>query len=542
MPSVARKSLILIALALLCRGALAAEMPRLEHIGDRYTLMVDGKPYFLLGAQVGNSSGWPERLDALWPKAAAMHVNTLEVPVYWEQMEPREGAFDDAVVDKVVQGARAHGVRLVLLWFGTWKNGKMHYVPDWVKRDTVRFPRVMTQDGKPIDVLSANAASNMEADRKAFVHLMHHLKEIDREQHTVILVQVENEAGSLGSVRDFSPAAEQQFRTMVPAELTKALSKTAGSWAQVFGDDASEYFQAWSLASYVQEIAKAGKLEFSLPMYVNNWLKSPRGFPILTVPGVDYPSGGPTWNMLSVWKVAAPAIDILAPDIYVPNTERYRSVMEQFRRPDNPLFIPETHGFGTFPGSQGNARNLFLAIGAGAIGFSPFGLDSFTPERDGKPDYEQMGLADNYALLEPMASELAKLQFAGVVQTAVEEPGLSQVELTFGAWSAQVSFPPSYTESADTSGLSPTASLQMGRILVAQLGPDEFLVAGIDARVNFRRTPPGGKGQTEFLRVQEGSYNGTVWQARRLWNGDETDAGLNFKSPGNIVKVTLGSF
>ena len=542
MPSVARKSLILIALALLCRGALAAEMPRLEHIGDRYTLMVDGKPYFLLGAQVGNSSGWPERLDALWPKAAAMHVNTLEVPVYWEQMEPHEGTFDDAVVDKVVQGARAHGVRLVLLWFGTWKNGKMHYVPDWVKRDTVRFPRVMTKDGKPIDVLSANATSNLEADRKAFVHLMHHLKEIDNEQHTVILVQVENEAGSLGSVRDFSPAAEQQFRTMVPAELTKALSKTAGSWAQVFGDDASEYFQAWSLASYVQEIAKAGKLEFSLPMYVNNWLKSPRGFPILTVPGVDYPSGGPTWNMLSVWKAAAPAIDILAPDIYVPNTERYRSVMEQFRRPDNPLFIPETHGFGTFPGSQGNARNLFLAIGAGAIGFSPFGLDSFMPERDGKPDYEQMGLADNYALLEPMASELAKLQFAGVVQTAVEEPGLSQVELTFGAWSAQVSFPPSYTESADTSGLSPTASLHMGRILVAQLGPDEFLVAGIDARVNFRRTPPGGKGQTEFLRVQEGSYNGTVWQARRLWNGDETDAGLNFKSPGNIVKVTLGSF
>jgi len=124
----------------------------------------------------------------------------------------------------------------------------------------------------------------------------------------------------------------------------------------------------------------------------------------------------------------------------------------------------------------------------------------------------------------------------------VEEPGLSQVELTFGAWSAQVSFPPSYTESADTSGLSPTASLQMGRILVAQLGPDEFLVAGIDARVNFRRTPPGGKGQTEFLRVQEGSYNGPTWQARRLWNGDETDAGLNFKSPGNIVHVTLGSF
>jgi hypothetical protein len=310
----------------------------------------------------------------------------------------------------------------------------------------------------------------------------------------------------------------------------------------VFGDDANEYFQAWSVASYVQAVAEAGKREMPLPMYVNNWLKSPRGYPVLTVPGEDYPSGGPTWNMLSVWKAAAPAINILAPDIYVPNTQRYRVVMEQFKRPDNPLFIPETQGFGTFPGSQGAARNLFMAIGAGTIGFSPFGLDSFTPTRDGKPDYEQIGLADNYALLEPMAAELAKLQFAGAIQTAVEEPGLAQAELTFGEWSAEVSFPPAYTESADTSGLSPTAALHMGRVLVAQLGTNKFLVAGIDARVNFRRTPPKYKGQTEFLRVEEGSYNGAVWTAKRLWNGDETDAGVNFKSPGSVLQVTLGSY
>lgn len=520
----------------------AAEMPRLQHEGSRYTLMVDGQPYFVLGAQVGNSSGWPEKLDALWPKAEAMRVNTLEVPVYWEQVEPREGVFDDSLIDDAVKGARAHGVRLVLLWFGTWKNGKMHYVPEWVKSDTKRFPRMMTQDGKPIDVLSANASANMEADRAGFVHLMHHLKQIDGEQHTVIMVQVENESGALGSVRDFSPEAQKQFGGAVPASLTTAVGKASGTWEQVFGDDANEYFQAWSVASYVQAVAEAGKREMPLPMYVNNWLKSPRGYPVLTVPGEDYPSGGPTWNMLSVWKAAAPAIDILAPDIYVPNTQRYRVVMEQFKRPDNPLFIPETQGFGTFPGSQGAARNLFMAIGAGTIGFSPFGLDSFTPTRDGKPDYEQIGLADNYALLEPMAAELAKLQFAGAIQTAVEEPGLAQAELTFGEWSAEVSFPPAYTESADTSGLSPTAALHMGRVLVAQLGTNKFLVAGIDARVNFRRTPPKYKGQTEFLRVEEGSYNGAVWTAKRLWNGDETDAGVNFKSPGSVLQVTLGSY
>jgi beta-galactosidase GanA len=526
-------------------SAHANEMPRLEHREGRWTLVVDGAPFLPLGAQVGNSSGWPEKLDALWPKVAALHLNTLEVPVYWEQMEPREGSFDDSQIDATVMAARAHNVHLVLLWFGTWKNGRMHYVPDWVKRDGTRFPRMRTREGKPIDVLSANAPANLEADRKAFTHLMQHLKAIDGDAHTVIMMQVENESGALGSVRDFSPMAEEQFKKDVPAEALNATGHhgARGSWEQVFGADADETFQAWSVARHIDAVAAAGKQVMPLPMYVNNWLKSPRAYPILTVPGEDYPSGGPTWNMLGLWKAAAPAIDILAPDIYVANTDRYRWVMEQFKRPDNPLLIPESLGFGHFPGAQGVARDLFMAIGDGAIGFAPFGIDSWTPmDRDGKPDYEEQGLADNYALLEPMDVELARLQFAGALQTAVEEPGLAQAELVFGPWSAQVTFPPEYTASADTAGLSPTAALHMGRVLVAQLGPDEFLVAGIDARVSFRRTPPAGKGQTEFVRVEEGSYKGTAWTMHRLWNGDETDAGLNFKSPGNVLHVRLGVY
>jgi hypothetical protein len=538
-----RTALTTVALGVLACITYAADLPRLEHMNGRSTFVVDGHPYFPLGAQVGNSSGWPEKLADLWPKVEALHLNTLEVPVYWEQMEPREGVFDDTVVEDVIRQARAHHVRLVLLWFGTWKNGKMHYVPDWVKQDTGRFPRMMTRGGQAIDVLSANSEANLGADRKAFIHLMHKLKEIDGDQHTVIAVQVENEAGALGSVRDFSPMAQKQFDAAVPQELVHALKKKPGTWKQVFGDDADETFQAWSVATYINQIAAAGKQELALPMYVNNWLKSPRGYPVLTVPGDDYPSGGPTSNMLSLWKAAAPAIDLLAPDIYVPNTQRYRDVMEQFKRPDNPLFIPETHGFGHFSGSQGNARNLFLAIGAGAIGFAPFGIDNFAlMDTNGKTDYEQMGLAQNYELLAPMADELAALQYAGKVRTAVEEPGLAQVELTFGRWSAQVDFPPAYTASADTGGLSPTASLHMGRVLVAQVGPDEFLVAGIDARVNFRLTPPASERKAQLLTVEQGTYTGTNWQRTRLWNGDETDAGLNFKAPGNIVRVRLGTY
>jgi beta-galactosidase GanA len=242
----------------------AQELPRLVQEQGRATLMVDGKPYMVLGAQVDNSSGWPQRLKQVWPAAERMKLNTLEVPVYWEQMEPERGKFDFSVVDDVLAQAREHKVRLVLLWFGTWKNGKMHYVPEWVKQDTKTYPRMMTKAGVALDVLSPNASANMEADRAAFVALMKHLKEVDA-QHTVVMMQVENESGSLGSVRDFGLAGQKEFEGSVPAEVLRATGKSAragaGSWAKVFGNDADETFAAWSVARYINAVAEAGKKE-----------------------------------------------------------------------------------------------------------------------------------------------------------------------------------------------------------------------------------------------------------------------------------------
>jgi hypothetical protein len=411
-----------------------------------------------------------------------------------------------------------------------------------VKEDTKRFPRELTREGKPIDVLSPNAPANLQADSNAFAHLMAHLRAIDGTQHTVIMMQVENESGSLGSVRDFSPAAQKLFDAPVPAPIVTALHKQPGTWKQVFGNDANEAFAAYSTASYINKVAEAGKKEMPLPMYVNDWLKSPRGYPIITIPGVDYPSGGPTANMLDMWKAAAPAIDILAPDIYVPNTGRYEQVMREYHRPDNPLFIPETLGFGMFPGSEGNARNEFLALGQGAIGFSPFGLDHVAPSPHGKLNIEAAGFAANNRLLGSMDRVLAQLQFQGKIKTAVQQPGIAEVELTFGKWSALVSFPPAYNPPMPAMFLSPSAKLMMGRVLIAPLGPDEFLVTGIDARVQFLLTPPAHGLQTQLLSVAQGHYEGTAWKSERLWNGDQTDYGLNFRARGAILHVRLGTY
>src|SRR5205823_2850146 len=176
-----------------CAISHAGEAPRFVEKGGRWALLVDGQPYLILGGQVHNSSGWPSELPAVWKSLAELHANTVEAPVYWEQMEPQEREFNWGNVDAIVKGAREHNLRVVLLWFGTWKNGNMHYAPQWIKADTKRFPRVIRPDGEPIDVLSPLSRHTLNADKMAFVALTRHLKQIDGEQHTVILIQLENE-------------------------------------------------------------------------------------------------------------------------------------------------------------------------------------------------------------------------------------------------------------------------------------------------------------------------------------------------------------
>src|SRR6185312_7091680 len=140
-----------------------------------------------------------------------------------------------------------------------------------------------------IDSPSPHSQATLDADVKAFTAVMHHLKAADP-QHTVIMVQVENESGSWGSVRDYSPEAQKLFESSVPSqmlkpELLKVLNRptdSKGNWKEVFGDRADEYFQAWSTASFIGKVAAAGKAEYPLPLYVNAALRDP-----LTNPTAD---------------------------------------------------------------------------------------------------------------------------------------------------------------------------------------------------------------------------------------------------------------
>jgi len=532
-----RSILIFVVVALLASVALpcafGADAPKLVQKDGRYALMVDGRPYLILGGQIHNSSAWPSELPQVWESMAALHANTVEAPVYWEQFEAQEGHFDFTNVDQIVEGARAHNLHVVLLWFGTWKNGNMHYVPAWVKTDTKRFPRVIRPDGEPIDVLSPLSRNTLEADKTAFVALTRHLKQIDSEQHTVLLVQVENESGNIGSVRDNSAEANRAFAGAVPADLLAAAHKSAGTWSQVFGADADEMFQFYHQSKYVNEIVAAGKAEFPIPYYINVWIDYPAAETPqrqLEMPGIAYPSGGAVQKMVGLWRALAPSIDMIGPDIYADDSPFYRETMRAYHRPDNPLWIPETgrgDSFGKF---------FFYALGDGAIGFSPFGVDRSGWNILGDEPWKAH--ANNFALIGPMSREIAQLEFDGKLKTAVEEPGQTAEEVDFGAWQATVAFGFPQPDGRRAPGTKDAH----GAALVAQLGPDEFLVTGVDASVSFHLPGKLPWMRSQIISAEQGTYENGVWKPLRLWNGDETDRGLCFYEKPEVVRVRLGRF
>ena len=524
-----------LALGLAATSATAQNtMPHLEQRGDRHALFVDGAPFFVLGGQINNSSSWAGVLPQAWPALSDLHANTVEAPVYWERVEPTEGQFAFGDVDLLIEGARAHGLRLILLWFGTWKNGQNHYVPEWIKEHPERFPREISAYGKVLDVMSPHSPENLGADKRAFAALMHHVREKDAAQHTVIMVQVENESGAIGTVRDHTPAANAEFAGTVPGALTKALHLHAGTWSSVFGADADERFAAYTTALYIGQVAAAGKAEYPLPMYCNVWIT----YPVLALenrdhpsPGQEYPSGGPQQGNIDLWKATAPAIDLLGPDFYAEDFGLFQAVVQAYDRPDNALFIPETALSHVF------RRDLFYALGAGAIGFSPFGIDytNWTIKGYKLPDE----LAGGFATLAPMARELAALNFAGKLKTAVETKGSPRQSLNFGDVEAVVSY--GYPQrDGDRPPGTPDAH---GRALVAQLAPMEFLVTADDGSVIFRLSQQAAKKnlQLEVLRADEGQYVNGVWQTTRIWNGDQTDRGLNFERTVGpaVVRIRL---
>lgn len=509
--------------------------------GTATQLHVQGKPMLLIAGELGNSSASSATYMAPhWKRLKDMHLNTVLAPVAWEMIEPVEGQFDFSSVDELIRDARAHDLKLVILWFGAWKNSMSTYIPSWVKRDQVRFPRAALPNGQGVEILSAMAPAALAADQKAYAALMAHIKAVDDKQNTVVMMQVENEIGMLPVARDYGPLANAAFNAHVPAELMTYLqqhrdtlapqmkqlwedngAKTSGTWAEIFGPGhaGEEVFTAWYYARFADGLTRAGKAAYDMPMYVNVALNRPG-----RLPG-EYPSGGPLPHLIDVWKAGAPAIDFIAPDIYFPN---FVDIVNMYKRPDNPLFIPEANN-ADHPQVPGNA---FYAIGKlDAIGFGPFSIESIGEEPG--------AVGEAYDILQQLQPHILAAQGLGRMsgfrpkalydETIVYEPVTEKIgNYRFTVAFADIQKPVLAPETAKAGGI------------IIQTGPEDYLIAGQGITVTFA---PAGQGPS--LAGIDSAWEGHSdaqghWVAGRLLNGDQTHQGRHIRlAPGKwqIQKV-----
>ena len=507
-------------------GFAQRNIPHLAKHGNVTQLVVDGKPFLILGGELLNSSSSSvSYMQPIWPKLVAMHLNAVVAPVAWETIEPQEGKFEFAVVDGLIAGAHEHDLRLVFLWFGSWKNTYSSYVPEWVKRDTKRFPRVLLRDGRPTERLSPFSESNRRADATAFSALMKHLREADA-AHTVIMVQVENEVGVIPESRDHSAVANAAFAAPVPKGLADYIGKhsdelapelraawvaagkkTKGSWEDIFGQApiTDDFFMAWQYATYIDAVTAAGKAEYPLPMYTNAALIRPN-----YQPG-QYNSGGPLPHSMDIYRAGAPHLDFLSPDIYFDN---YAYWAGQYKREGNPVFVPEARG-----GLEGAANALYTFGELNGLGFSPFAIDGHMsqPESE-KLETIQQPITALYSELSHLAPLILEKQETGQITAMVLEGEAQRSgRLRLGGYSMTL------TRS------QPIRSDRLGEqqvaVLFLQTGTDEFIALGAgDCQVTF--TPDSeGPSQAGIASIDEEVVVNGEWVRQRRLNGDENGQG-----------------
>lgn len=509
-----------------------------------------GNDFFSIGGQVNNSSaGSEEDMERAVKAIRQFHMNTIAVPIYWYQIEPVEQMYNFDQIDMILRIAQENELKVVLLWFGTWKNGASHYVPEWVKRDKERFLWACNSAGARTRALSPIGMQTMEADRRTVSEILSYLKAKD-EHKTVIAFQIENEPGLLGTPRDYSEESSRMFEAKMPENMQEFLSglkagavweawkengfRKDASWKQSFGLLAEEIFSAYYFSRYIESVAAAGKMEYELPMYVNVWVRETQN----RLPGIDYPSGGATSLVLDLWKYFAPHIDCICPDIYFEDRDTYEEICEYYDREDNVLYIPESHA------SDMNALHLFRAVEKyGLSGIHCFAIDSaIDNEGNLRPECEQFRNA--IEILSGMKPLLEKYRGSGRIYAVAQYEHMDSQFIDFGDFWGRVYFLNSITDEPyihlDNLHDDRKHVEVRGKGLIVYAGNGEFYLAGDgyklvlikkDSMEYITSAMRGFKylnaRNQEYIVVEEGRIGDDGrFETKKIRCGDESDMGL----------------
>ncbi len=533
-----KNTIVILFFAFLQFGYAQEEIPHLQKKGNRTQLIVNDKPFIIRGGELGNSSATTmESMEPIWEKLTDMNLNTVLTPVYWELIEKEEGKFDFSLVDDLILKARKENLKLVFLWFGSWKNSMSSHAPEWVKLNQKKYPRIKDDKNKSHEILTPFSEENLQADLKAFQKLMSHIKNFDQKEQTVIMVQVENEIGMLPTARDYHPLANEAFKKEVPKEFIQYLQKnkeklvpefsaiwkkngfkTTGNWEEIFGKSlqTDEIFMAWYFSKFTNTIAKAGKDAYPIPMFVNAALNAPE-----KKPG-EYPSAGPLPHVMDVWKAAGNAIDFLSPDFYNPSFKQWNDL---FTRQGDPLFIPEHRFDETAP-----FKGLYAIGHYEAIGFSPFSIESVT-------DAKKEPLGKIYDLVQQLTPVIEANKGQGKIDGVLLDKANNTQIVNLGNY--EFTFKHDYTLNWSEGAKAETWPASSA--IIIEITPNEFYIAGSGIVVTFRplknKTTNAG-----ILKTDQGKFENEKWRTIRHFNGDQTHQGRHLRiSVGDyeIQKIKL---
>lgn len=506
-------------------------LPYIKETNGVKQIIVDDEPFVMLGGELMNSSASSiEYMETVWERVKSFNVNTILLPINWQQFEPIEGEFDYSLIDNHIKKAHEHDLRIIILWFGSWKNGRSHYTPDWVKTNMDRFPRMRYEDQIITPTISNISEECLNADTRAYLKLIERIKEVDR-HNTVIMMQIENEVGLLGGSRDFSPAAQELFEQNVPAELINHInqnidelkpyireayqsngSKQQGSWEEVFGKSllTDEIFMAWNYALYINHISKAGKEIHNLPTLVNAWVAAKD-----RTLG-QYPSGGPNYKMLDIWQTGAPDIDVIAVDNYEPY---FDEKCNDFVHQGNPLFIPEAVAIWKGDTISGGAKAFYTIGHYNAICFSPFGIDH-------EVYHKNHPIKNAYQVLESLMPFITQAQVENKIDAFMEYDPAIPKTFSLGDYQFTVNYN------------IPKAPHIKGYGMVIQTADDEFIIAGNAFRLDVESVN-SSRPTAQLLSVEEGEFINGEWQPGRMLNGDEFHIKFPAKPYGLAQNVLL---
>lgn len=511
------KALVLSGLALSFLTKAQETIPHLQKKGTATQLVVGQKPFLILGGELGNSSASSvQDIETHFPKLQQMGLNTILVPAYWDLIEPEEGKYDFGLIDKAILQAKKNDLKVVFLWFGSYKNSMSCYAPIWFKKEYKKYPRAYSKTGKPMEIASSFSENVLKADHKVFSELMKHIAATDKTEGTVIMIQIENEIGMLEGARDYSKEANVAFNAQVPETLMNFLTKnkkelhpsllekwgkqnfkTKGNWQEIFGNDlyTDELFTAYSYAQYVEKLAKTSRSIYNIPLYVNAAMNSRN-----RQPG-EYPAGGPLAHLIDIWHAGAPSIDMLSPDLYDGD---FASWSAKYRLHNNPLFVPEIKM------TQNNGVQAFYAFGEhDAIGYSPFSIENNSESGSKR-------LAEAYSKLKQLMPILTKYQGQNQSKGLLFDQKNTERTINYDDLkiTARHFFILPWDARAKDGSIWPE-----GGGLILRLSKDEYIIAGSGIVVEFEKENEKKEVQPKDLGEDGFAAQGGKSQTLSTWAG-----------------------